>query len=425
MVTQIADHTIEVFDTGIYIKNLEIPSRDVADFLRGISEEEWEANLMQALQIGILCLQQTGTSLDTEFLKRQCESLMADVEKAVSAIPAAAEKELLNKIGTKDGQVLAPVRMLIEQTSKTNSEKLKEVSELLSNELDPSKGSTTLGKALNELKLLLDPQRKDSIQGSLAVTIQNITSKDGDLTKAIKAVVTQAVKPLVDEVDRLGKDLKGTQATAEALQQTTEKGSAYEEEVVVKLQSWAKGNGGQVTYVGTDNKPGDIVVRFPADTAMPGAEVNLVLEVRDRSTPKGHKGISDDLAKAMAVRGCNCAIYLSRSADGLAKEIGEWGEGDCEGGPYLATVDSTLIVAIRYLICQLRIKQIASEKQIDLDTISPQLNRIKTSLKTVATINTKITGIRHLADETQELSESLRDDIRRAVTTMEGALRSN
>jgi hypothetical protein len=61
---------------------------------------------------------------------------------------------------------------------------------------------------------------------------------------------------------------------------------------------------------------------------MAASSLNVVIEVRDRQSAKGRKAISDDLTEAVIERGARAAIYISRSQEGLAKEIGEWAEGE-------------------------------------------------------------------------------------------------
>jgi len=261
--------SIEILDAGIRIHDLLIPKKDVADFFRPLEEEERELTLIKALEVGVFCLERVRLSQDTEFVRRQVESLISQVEKAVKSIPEATKEKLLTEIGTGEGQVLAPIHELVQRTSQTTAEKIKEVKDLLSQEIDPSKETSILGKALKNLKDLLDPVRKDSIQGSLESAINGITAEEGSLAKAVKNVVAEAVKPLADEMDRLAKEIRGQEAALEALQETIEKGITYEHEVLERLQGWSKFAGAEVHHVGGDNRPGDIVIKFPANLDQP------------------------------------------------------------------------------------------------------------------------------------------------------------
>src|SRR2546422_7304167 len=100
--------------------------------------------------------------------------------------------------------------------------------------------------------------------------------------------------------------------------------------------------GAEIHHLGPDNRPGDILVVVPAQLGEEAA-FRIVVEARDReSQPLGRKQVTDALNRAMAERNANAAIYLSRSMDGLAKEIGDWADGSCGQGPYVATTVDNL-----------------------------------------------------------------------------------
>jgi DNA repair exonuclease SbcCD ATPase subunit len=415
--------SLEVLDAGIRVHDLLIPKKDVADFFRPLNEEERELTFIQALEVGVFCLERARLSHDTEFVRRQVESLISQVEKAVMSIPETTKEKLMGKIGTEEGQVLAPVQDLIRSVSQTTTLRINEVRDLLSQEIDPSKETSTLGKVLKNLKDLLDPGRIDSIQGSLGNAIKAVTSEDGTLAKAVKAVVAEAIKPLGDEIDRLSKEIRGQEAAMEALQETIEKGLSYEHEILEKLQDWSKFVGAEVHHVGTDNRPGDILIIFSA-TSLHSTDSRFILEVRDRKNPKGRKAISDDLSQAMAERGASGAVYLSRYVEGLAKEIGEWGEGNCEYGPWVATTDQHLFNSLRFLLNLKRLEEIKSSKpEIDATAVEDQIKRIRTSLNRVKTINQKISFLQGTTDDIKKEVETLRDEIRSALVAIEDAMR--
>lgn len=419
-----AEHTLVISEAGVRVVDLTIPRKDVADFLRSIPEDEREATFVQALEVGTFCLERTRTSQDTEFVKRQVESLLARVEKAVEGIPDATQEALIARIGTNEGQVLAPVQALVQEASRTTSDRLREVRDLLSQEIDPAKETTTLGKALRALRDLLDPKRTDSVQGAIEAALRSVTAEDGALAKAVQAAAGAAVKPLADEVNRLAKEVRGEEMTAEALQQTTEKGLLYEEEVVGRLQEWSQVSGAEVHRVGTDSWPGDVLVRL-APTSLAPASVTIVLEVRDRQVSMGRKQIADALTVAMAERQAGAAVYVSRTRDGLAKEIGEWAEGECEHGPWVACTDEHLTTALRFTVVRERLAALrAAAPEVNAASIEAQLQRIRTALARVKTINSKVTDVRSSIDDIQGEAVALRDEVRGALTAIEDALKT-
>ena len=69
--------------------------------------------------------------------------------------------------------------------------------------------------------------------------------------------------------------------------------------------------GAEIHHLGADNRPGDILLRFV--DAQSGAQFGIVVEVRDRQSPKGRKAISDDLTAAMTERGAKATKSATRS----------------------------------------------------------------------------------------------------------------
>jgi len=413
---------IELSDTGIRIADLEVPRKDVADFLRRVPEAEREATLTRVIEVGVFCLERARTGQDLEFVRRQVESLICTVRATVEKIPDETEKALVARIGTGDGQVLAPVRSLVDEVSRGATQKLNDVRDLLSREINPSDENTTLGRALRTLRDLLDPNRTDSIQGTLAAKVREVTACDGALAKTVKEVVAEAVKPLATRVESLTNEVHGQGAAAEALAQTTVKGTLYEEEVVSRLQIWARPVGAEIDHVGPDNKPGDITIRV-ADPADDSSRCLVVVEVRDQQSHNGRKVVSGDLLAAMTERGASYALYLSKSRDGLAQELGEWAEGVCDRGAWVACTDEHLTTAVRFLLVQWGMaRKRAVQPTPDIPAVHSQIERIRTALARIKTINTCVTNVRAGADNIHREAESLREDVRGALSDLEESL---
>ena len=148
-----------------------------------------------------------------------------------------------------------------------------------------------------------------------------------------------------------------------------------------------------------------------------------MIEAKDKQNSAGRKTITDTLARAMAERGANAAVYVSKTRDGLAGEIGDWAEGVTDRGPFVACVTENLALAVRWLLIHQRIAHLrSSTPQVDSAVIEAQVQRIRTALQRVKTINTQVTEVRTSAGAIQDEAEKLRDDIRTALSEIEGAL---
>jgi hypothetical protein len=417
--------TILVLEAGIRITDLDVPKKDIADFLRTVDEADVETTLVQAIEVGIFCLERARTSQDTEFVRRQIDLLINHVEATVKRIPEETQKALVEKIGTNNGQVLAPIREMVDTAAKLTAERVRDVRTLLTQEIDPEKESTTLGKALKTLRNLLDPQRTDSVQSLLEQAVRSVTSKDGSLAKTVKEVVADAVSPLAAEVDKLAKEVRGQEAATEALEQTTLKGVPYEEEITGVLQVWARAAGAEIQHVGGDNQPGDVLIAIRGD-GLVAEPMSIVVEVRDRgSRAMGRKAISADMASKLAQRGANAGVYLSRTQDGLSlREIGEWAEGACDQGPWVACTHQHLITAIRFLIVQRRLAALrSSAPEVDSASIEAQVKAIRTALGRIRTIKTKLTELGGCSTVIDEQADQLREEVKEAISVIEDAMR--
>jgi hypothetical protein len=414
---------IDVVETGIRVLDLYVPGRDLADYLRHIPNDEREGALVELIDVGLHCLQRAKGGRDVEFVKRATRELLTEVEGAVARIPLETQRQLAAKIGVGDGQVLAPVHAMVNEASRAMTERVRDVRELLSNDLDPTRESSTLGKVLRELRELVNPNRTDSIPAAFESAIHRATAENGTLATSVKAVVTEAMKPLADQVDRLGRDIRGREAAHEALEETTAKGAAYEDQVVSAAQAWARCCGAEVRHVGSDRRPGDILITLPPRST-DGVNMSIVVEAKDEALPAGRRAISDAMARAMAERGANAGIYLSRSIDGLGNEIADWAEGECQDGPWVATTHELLCIAIRFLLVLRRLASLrASRPDLDAVAIEAQIRRIRTALGHVANINRKVTEVKGIAGDIQREAEALREEVRAALVAAEDAVR--
>jgi hypothetical protein len=276
---------VEISENSIHINHLEVPVREVADFFRSIPPAEHDFMLMKAIEVGVFCLERGRTAQDTDFVKRKMTELLSQVEQADVDIPARTEKNLLRQIGADDGQVLSPVKKLVNEASSETARRINDLKVLLSEDLDPKNSKSVLGAALQTLRDFLNPKNTESIQNVLNQAVNKATADNGVLAKAVKMQVEDALRPLVSEIDELAKEIRGQEAAAEALDQTTFKGVPFEEEVTETLHAWARAVGAEVDHVGGDNQPGDVLVTLREKSLV--ATIFLQMKLPSRSTETG------------------------------------------------------------------------------------------------------------------------------------------
>jgi len=413
--------SVTVTANNVEIRRLSVTSREVMALLFQTPPDLWEAVATSAIDIGARCLLLAGDARDVEGLRRQLETAVRDVEDAFRGVTEAVQEELTARLSSEDGQVLAPVCTMIREASAVSTARVAEVRALLTEELDPERESSKLGSALKVLGELLDPQRKDSVQARMEAAVQGVCSSDGALVETVRKAVTEVTGPLAAEIDKLALELRGRQAAQEIVSNTTAKGAPYEERVVAELQFWAAAIGAEVHHEGTDNQPGDVLVKLSRGSDPPTV---IVVEARDRSSSMGRKAIGAALAKALAHREADAALYVSATREGLAKEIGDWAEGEIEGGPFVATTQDHLITAVRFLAAETQLMARRPERaEVDTSAVEGELGRIRAALGRIATMHRKLTEIRGAAESVEECASGLRDEVRASLVSIEDALR--
>jgi hypothetical protein len=109
----------------------------------------------------------------------------------------------------------------------------------------------------------------------------------------------------------------------------------------------------------------------------------------------------------------------------LGREVSDWCEGECDSGSWIATTDAHLQTAIRFLVVLHRLRTLHSHRaELDSAAIENQIQRIRTALNRIKTINRKVTDVRSTADEIGTEAGSLRDEIREALIALEDGIRS-
>src|SRR5262249_22954608 len=110
--------------------------------------------------------------------------------------------------------------------------------------------------------------------------------------------------------------------------------------------------------------------------------------------------------------------------NGLAHELGEWGEGSCQRGSWIACTGMQLLTAVRFLIVQDRLARVRAQSlDIDSQSIEAQLQRVRTSLDRIKKISRRVGEVRCGADEIQQEAETLRDEIKSALLCIDDAMR--
>ncbi len=420
-----APSRIDVRGKRVILHEFEFESQELTAALSPLDAAGREAHLERVLEVGVYCLERAGNVRDLDFVRQHVRSLLEEVDGAVRSIPSSLESQLAFRLGTDPGQVLAPVRSAVEAASEATHRRIREVEDLLRSEINPTNEASSLGRALRSIQDLLDPRRTDSVQGMLGEAVRQLSGPEGNLTGSVRSVVQETVRPLVEQVNALTRRMAEQAGADSVVQQTPLKGREYEEHVVGLLQLWGRTVGAHVEHVGPDNGPGDAVVTVPSSglTARP---YRLAVEVKDRTDPQGRTVIQGQLARVMQVRKCQAAVWIGRSPEGFAREIGDWGEGELPEGPWVACTEEHLRTALRFLVVLLSLKaRQEASTGLPADQLRDELLRLRDGLNRVKNIRAKVTNVKTALEDIDRNAQELREIVEGSLERLERALRNS
>lgn len=355
--------------SSIIIRELEFKSDVVAHYLSGVAQPNRPQTLTKALEVGVYCLERVSATNDVDFFRSQIDRLLKDA-------------------------------------------------------IDPRNERSTLGQSLKEIRSLLDPKHLDSIPCVLERACGSLTKGDGELVKSVRGAVSDQVREIVRRIEVIDKQLDLDQQVDEVLSNTTAAGRPFEHLVLDKLGEWGQSTGAEIEHVGTDNRPGDVLVKVPKG-ALDSTKIPLIVEAKHNKTAAGRKQIGDSLRNAMETRQACAAVYVCHSTDGFAREINDWAEGHVNGrGPWVATTIENLTTAVRFVAAIVQLDELRhSQARLDTQFISRKMGVLKQSLQHFSNIQTKLTGIQNGVEYIRAESRSARDIINDAISEIEQALR--
>ena len=414
---------IEVGAGFVRVRELEIRDEALSQRLEPLAEPDRALEMRRIVEVGFYCLERAGSARDLDFVRHQVGSLLHQVDTLVRGIPASLESQLASRLGTGEGQVLSPVVQAVNHATEATHQRIREVESLLKTDMDPASENSQLGRALRSIRDLLDPQRTDSIQGSLGEALRSVTGPEGHLALTVKNVVQESVRPLAEEVNRLSQLVSAKDQLEALARSTTLKGAEFEEHLITRLQNWARIVGAQVEHVGTDNQPGDAVVVLAANSFAP-VPLRLAVEAKDIvSERRGRKVIQDQLSLVMRERHAQGAVYLNRSEQGLALEIGDWAEGEAAEGPWVACTDEHLFTALRFLAVMLRLKaRESTDRSFDPARVSTEAQRLRDALQHLRKIRNNVTQSRSLLEDIDREAQRMRQVVEDSLEHLEGVV---
>jgi len=359
---------------------ISLTDKDLQDYLVKISSEDIKSEILGLIKIGLMCVTRTNANNEIDFWEKKSQELQTNLlRKAEEVINKDFLQAIKKQLGIKDGQLLAPIANQVETTSKFIDKAL----------------------ASNETRI------------KAAVSEFNSSLTDGTLTESFSKLLVKELSPLITEIRALNYHVIEQKGEESIKGSTTLKGKEYEQHILGQVQTWARCNKFKVENVGIDNRPGDIVVESLSE------KIKIAIEVKDISTRKGHSVLTREMGQVIQERKATIAIFLCKTINGLAKEIGSYGEGVSDNIKWVATTGESLEVALNHCLVEERLR-LANEKNPNITNakkVKENLELAKTLIGTMSQHYRSITEIQNAATTLESSLRKTNAEVLRALNT--------
>jgi hypothetical protein len=400
---------VEVEGDVIVIDHLRVEDRALSAFVASRAEADRADMADRALRIGLHALQDAGTALDVEFVRREFDALL---ERSTSVNERAA-KELDQVLRLNFGDREGRLPRTLEQFLGDRGQLTRLVAELF----DESKRDSAIGRLrtllgtyfdgdASRLAQLLDPTRMGAPLYQFRTEMNAAFEKLNDRLTAIEAAST---------------------ARAAERAKSSAKGTDFEDLLEEMLGEAVRSSGDTVERTGTAtgdvmrSKKGDFLLTI--DPALcTGAELRVVIEAKNRG--KSWREIRDELdaAKRNRAAAAALAIYTPEHAPAGVAPF------DVRYGHVFAVIDpespdmATLTAALRLARLHALASVTSQTAEIDAGRLSQALASVKTELEAVRALKVSLTSIKTTADNVAAGLDRLRDQVMMRVTEAEAQL---
>lgn len=406
---QRARASVEVSGDMILIDSLRLEDRTLARFVEQRAEADRPELAERALRIGLHALQDAGTSLDVDFVRREFDTLL---ERSTTVNERAAkelDQVLRTNFGDQDGRLPRTLEKFLGDRGQLN----RFVAELF----DESKRDSAIGRMrtllgsyfdgdASRLAQLLDPTRLGSPMYQFRIEITRSFELLNERLTAIEAAYAART---------------GERARSSA------KGADFEDLLEEMLAEAVRGSGDVVER--TAVAAGDVIRSRKGDfllTVDPqwcnGADLRVVIEAKNRG--RSWREMREELADAKRNRGAAIALAVftpEHAPTGVAPFDVRYGHVFCVIDPEAPDM-ATLTAAVRLARLHALASLAAASTEIDAGRVAQALAALKTELDAVRRLKVQLSSIRTTASEVAAGLDRLREQILVRVADAEAQL---
>ena len=401
---------VDVEGAVIIIDHLRVEDRALAAFVEGRAEPDRPDLAERALRIGLHALQDAGTSLDVDVVRKEFELLLQRNASVNDAAAKELDQLLRVNFGDRDGRLPRMLEQFLGDRGQ--------IARLMSELFDETKRDSAIGRLrsllgtyfdgdASRLAQLLDPTRMGAPLYQFRSEMNTAFEKLNDRLTALEASTT-------------------TRATERA--RSAAKGTDFEDLLEEMLAEAVRGTGDTVERTGVTT--GDVIRSKKGDfllTVDPqwcgGAELRVVIEAKNRG--KSWREMRDELTAAKRNRGAAVALAVftpEHAPSGVAPFDVRYGHVFAVIDPQLPDM-ATLTAAVRLARLHALASLATATTAIDAHRLAQALASLKTELEAVRGLKTQLTSIRTAATDVALGLDKLREQVLLRVAEAETFLK--
>jgi hypothetical protein len=400
---------VDVQGDVIMIDHLRVEDRTLAAFVEARADADRPDLAERALRIGLHALQDAGTTLDVDFVRREFDALLERNNSVNERAAKELDQVLRLNFGDRDGRLPRTLEQFLGDRGQ--------ITRLVSDLFDESKRDSAIGRLrtllgtyfdgdASRLAQLLDPTRIGAPLYQFRTEMNAAFEKLNERLSAIEAA---------------------SSARASERARSSAKGLDFEDLLEELFAEAVRGTGDTIERTGVAtgdvirSKKGDFLLTVDPQLCA-GAELRVVIEAKNRG--RSWRELRDELADAKRNRGAAVALAIftpEHAPTGVAPF-------DVRYGHVFAVIDpeapdlATLVAAIRLARLHAIADQAAQTTEVDAARVAQALNQVRTELDGVRQLKVSLSSIGKTAENVAAGLDRLREQVLTRITEAEARL---
>ncbi|MBU0761193.1 MAG: hypothetical protein KJ600_03580 [Nanoarchaeota archaeon] len=378
------NNKIELKNDSIMLNDIFIDDLNTYKILKDIKEENREDFIKKAIIIGAIGLRNLYLTENVDYIEKEFKEVLKGLESQSKDIKNNLEKEFRDLL-------------------KSSEDQSKDIKNMIEKTLDVDSNSSSLGK----MRILFEDyfdKRKGKISDLLS------PFEEGSPIKKLKEEIFKKIQDLRDELIK-------EKTKEELIEKTTLKGGNFEEIAIETVEDFCSEYEDKVSPVGEisgkRNKIGDIIIDINGDE-----NKRIVIECKD-SSAYSYKKTIDEIHDAIENRNAKFGIFLFKSQSQIPSALTPV---KITNNYIVTSFDQGIYFAIRVARLFVERSMESRQKEIPIDEIQKEVEKIMIKLSDFKSIHTKLTQIDNASDYIRKNIDRLKKDIEEGLSSVKELL---